>query len=65
MKEATIKYDDNNGPDSRDPGRRGFCSGRGVAMEEAEEGMMGIGSPMSKVTQRIAFNVIIISARDI
>jgi len=36
-----------------------------VAMEEAEEGMMGIGSPMSKVTQRMASNVIIVSATGI
>ena len=32
-----------------------------VATEEAEEGMMCIGSPMSKVTQRMTFNVIIVS----
>lgn len=36
-----------------------------MGMEEVEEGMVGIGSPMSKVTQRMAFNVIIICATGI
>ena len=36
-----------------------------VAIEEAEEGIMGIGSPMRKVTQRMTFNFIIVSSTDI
>ena len=29
-----------------------------VVMEEAEEEILGIGSPMNKATQKMAFNVI-------
>ena len=36
-----------------------------VAMEEVEERMMGIGSPMSKVTQIMTFNIIIVSVMSI
>ncbi len=36
-----------------------------VVVEEVKEGMMVIGSPMSKGTQRIAFNVIIVGATSI
>ena len=36
-----------------------------VVMEEAEEGMIGTSSSMNKVTQKMAFNVIIVSATGI
>ncbi|KAH0745834.1 hypothetical protein KY285_007491 [Solanum tuberosum] len=65
VKEATTKYGENNGPASRGRGRGDFVVVEVVAMEEADEGMMGICSTMSKVTKRMAFNVIIVSTTGI
>ena len=36
-----------------------------VAMEVAEEGIMAIGNPMRKVTQRMTFSIIIVSSTGI
>ena len=65
MKEAITKYGENNGPASIGRGRGRFCLVEVVDIKKTEEGMMGIGSPISNVTQRMTFNVIIVSTTDI
>ena len=65
VKEATTKYSKTMVRQAKVQEEEDSVVVEVVAIEEAEEGTMGIGCPMSKVTQRIAFNVIITNPMDI